>query len=211
MHMRRIMDCIVALLVLLIASPLLIVVALAIVIDSPGNPFYRAIRAGQHGRLFRMWKFRTMVPRAAQLGPAITGGRDPRVTRMGALLRRTKIDELPQFFNVLLGDMSLVGPRPESPEIVAKYTPEQARVLAAKPGVTGQVQLTSGEESDSIPQGVDAEEYYIRHLMDGKVRRDIEYLNTRTAGSDARIVFSTAFYVMRALAAPLRSLGRKEA
>ena len=196
----RLMDITGSLLALLVTSPLLVVVAIAIMLDSPGNPFYLARRSGKGGRIFRMWKFRTMVPNAWKLGPAITGGRDPRITRLGAFLRRTKLDELPQFVNVFLGNMSLVGPRPESPEIVARYTAQQNQVLSAKPGVTGKVQLESGEESDAIPPGVDAEEFYIHHLMDRKLQADLEYLKHRTLASDARILMDTAAYVFRAFA-----------
>ncbi len=197
---RRLMDISGSFLALLVTSPLLIAVAIAIVMDSPGNPFYLARRSGKDGQVFRMWKFRTMVPNASKLGPPITGARDPRITRIGHFLRRTKLDELPQFINVFLGDMSLVGPRPESPDIVARYTPEQHKVLSAKPGVTGKVQLESGEESDAIPADVDAEEFYIHHLMDRKLRVDLEYLEHRTLASDARILMSTAAYVLRAFA-----------
>ena len=107
---------------------------------------------------------------------------------------------MPQFINVLTGDMELVGPRPESPEIVARYTDEQMKVLEAKPGVTGKVQLESGEESDFIPSTENAEEFYIHHLMDRKLRADIDYLEHRTLGSDMRILMSTAVYVLRAVA-----------
>lgn len=145
-----------------------------------------------------MWKFRTMIVDAERAGPAITGQEDPRVTRVGRILRRTKLDELPQFLNVLAGDMTLVGPRPEAPEFVALYTPAQRAVLAVKPGVTGRVQLESGEESDSIPKGISADEFYRRHLMDRKLHRDLEYLNTRTAWSDTMIVLETAALMVRA-------------
>jgi lipopolysaccharide/colanic/teichoic acid biosynthesis glycosyltransferase len=194
--MRRVVDISVAVVVLAVLGPLLAIVALAVVLDSPGSPFYRGWRAGKGGRNFRMWKFRTMVAGAAKAGP-ITGRNDPRVTRMGRFLRKTKLDELPQFVNLLLGDMTLVGPRPEAPEIVAQYTPEQRAILAVKPGITGRVQLDSGEESESIPEGEDPREYYLRYLMVRKMRVDLDYLRVRTALSDARIVFETATYVLR--------------
>ena len=146
-----------------------------------------------------MWKFRSMA-NAVGKGAPITGRNDPRITRVGRLLRKTKLDELPQFINVLTGDMTLVGPRPEAPEIVARYTPEQRAVLAVKPGVTGRVQLEVGEESESIPPEVDAHEYYVEHLMERKLRRDLDYLSVRTPLSDARIVFETAALVFRAFA-----------
>ena len=196
--MRRTIDILVALLFLMAASPILLLVAAAVFLESPGNPFYGGWRVGRDGVRFRMWKFRTMVKNAAQMGASITGRNDPRITRVGNLLRRTKLDEFPQFANVLLGDMTLVGPRPESPDIVELYTPGQRAVLAVKPGVTGRVQLDSGEESEHLPDGAEAREYYVNHLMHDKLRRDLEYLRRRTPLSDAGIVIETAAYVFRA-------------
>lgn len=197
--MRRLVDILVAALALAALSPLLAVIMLALFISSPGNPFYGGRRAGKDGRSFRMWKFRTMIDGAAAMGP-ITGKNDPRVTPLGRILRKTKLDELPQFFNLLAGDMTLVGPRPESPEIVALYTPSQRVVLAVKPGVTGRVQLDSDDESDTIPEGVQAYDYYLAHLMDRKLRMDLDYLRGRTVISDVKIVLATAGLVFRAFA-----------
>ena len=196
--MRRIVDIAAALAALALLFPLLAAIALAVAIDSPGNPFYRSGRAGRHGRPFRMWKFRTMIKGAAA-GGSVTGRNDPRVTRLGRLLRKSKLDELPQFINVLLGDMTLVGPRPESPDIVELYTEEQRAVLAVKPGVTGKVQLASGDEAESIPEGVRADEYYVKHLMSPKLELDLEYARNRTPWSDARILFDTAVFVLSCL------------
>lgn len=197
--MRRFVDIVVASLALAVLSPLLLAIMLAVFISSPGNPFYGGKRAGKDGRNFRMWKFRTMINGAAKMGP-ITGKNDSRVTPLGRVLRKTKLDELPQFFNLLLGDMTLVGPRPESPEIVALYTPSQRVVLDVKPGVTGRVQLDSDDESETIPEGVAAYEYYLTHLMDRKLRMDLDYLRGRTVFTDAKIVLATAGLVFRAFA-----------
>lgn len=198
--LTRLLDILVAAAVLLILAPLLVFIALLVVLDSPGNPLYRARRVGRKGRVFQMWKFRTMVKDADRLGGPITGRCDPRVTRWGALLRRTKLDELPQFVNVLAGDMTLVGPRPEAPELVARYTPEQRAVLEVKPGLTGYVQLACARESDEIPSGVAAEEYYARHVMQQKLERDLQYLRRRTLWGDAKILLDTAVLVLRAFA-----------
>lgn len=195
--MRRTIDLIVSIFALAALSPIMVVIAFAIMIDSPGDPFYRARRVGQGGRNFNMWKFRTMIIGAEKMG-SITRNKDPRVIRLGFLLRRTKLDELPQFLNLLLGDMTLVGPRPESPDIVALYTPSQRAVLGAKPGISGRTQLR-GEESESIPQGVHAQQYYVSNLMGPKLRLDLDYLQHRTPLSDARIVFETAGYVLRSV------------
>ncbi len=197
--MRRCFDILLSTLALLVLSPLLLVVAVMVVLDSDGSAFYPAPRSGKGGKPFRMWKFRTMVTGAAKLGSAITSRGDARITRMGRLLRATKIDELPQFINVLMGQMGLVGPRPESPEIVALYTPEQRKVLEAKPGVTGRVQLDSGEESEQIPAGAQATDYYIHYLMDRKIQADLSYLKGRTLLSDAKILMETARYILHSL------------
>jgi lipopolysaccharide/colanic/teichoic acid biosynthesis glycosyltransferase len=191
---RRTVDIVVGAIALLVLSPLLLLTALAVAIDSPGNPFFRGCRAGKGGRTFRMWKFRTMANRA---GSPITARNDPRITRLGRFLRKTKLDELPQFINLLAGDMTLVGPRPEAPDLVAHYTPEQRAVLAVKPGLTGPVQLLAGEESESIPEGVDPRQYYLEHLMERKLRRDLDYLSVRKPLSDARIVIQTAGLLLR--------------
>jgi len=196
--MRRIIDVLFSLTVLLLLSPALAAIALAVVIDSRGPALYPARRCGQGGKVFRMWKFRTMIMDADRAGP-ITGRNDTRITRVGRLLRSTKLDELPQFLNVLFGDMTLVGPRPETPEIVALYTPMQRAVLEVKPGITGRVQLEAGEESDSIPEGVQPQQYYLEHLLAPKLSMDLAYLRVRTPLSDARILSDTAAYVLRCL------------
>lgn len=192
----RIVDVVVAIFVLALLAPLLLLITVAVAIGSPGGPFYRGWRAGRNGADFRIWKFRTMVPDAALIGPPVTGHGDPRITPLGRFLRRTKLDELPQFVNVLVGDMTLVGPRPEAPEIVARYTAHQRAVLSVRPGATGPVQLSSPDESESIPASGSAEAYYVEQLLDRKVRQDLEYLRTRTPLSDTRIVFETAALVL---------------
>ena len=194
--MRRCFDITLSILSLIVLCPLLLVVALMVMLDSRGGVFYLAPRSGKGGIPFLMWKFRTMVTGAAKLGSAITSRQDARITRMGRLLRATKIDEIPQFINVLTGQMSLVGPRPEAPEIVALYTQEQRRVLEVKPGITGRVQLDSGEESEQIPAGIPADHYYVHHLMDRKIQADLLYLKSRTLISDVKILMETAGYLL---------------
>lgn len=197
--MRRLIDLLVAITALAALLPLFLLVALAIRIDSPGPVFYLAPRCGLHGRRFRMWKFRSMISNAAA-GSAITGRKDSRITRAGALLRVSKFDELPQFINLLLGDVTLVGPRPETPSMVARYNPEQREVLSVKPGITGPQQLL-GEESEGIPAGADPEQYYAEHLLGPKIQADLQYIRTRTPASDAAIVAGTVRYIFRALVA----------
>lgn len=199
--MRRLVDVVVSASALLLLFPFLVAIGIGIVLDSPGNPFYRAWRVGRDGKKFRMWKFRTMATAGSawQTGPGITARGDARITRLGGILRRSKLDELPQFLNVLAGQMTLVGPRPEAPDFVAFYNAKQRAVLLVKPGVTGRVQIASAEESDSIPEGVHPDHYYVANLMSPKLALDLEYLRTRSAWSDAKIVFETARMVTRVM------------
>jgi lipopolysaccharide/colanic/teichoic acid biosynthesis glycosyltransferase len=199
--MRRILDIALALVILPLVSPLFLLVLLAVVIESPGNPFYGGWRVGKGGKKFRMWKFRTMMTGADRLGTAITTRRDPRITKVGWFLRATKIDELPQFINLLAGDLTLIGPRPEAPEFVEQYTPEQRQILKVKPGITGPTQLQyTVLEAETVPDGPDAERFYVEQVMDKKLRLDLEYINTRTFLSDCRVVRQTVALMARAVA-----------
>jgi lipopolysaccharide/colanic/teichoic acid biosynthesis glycosyltransferase len=190
---RRAIDIVAAVVVLIVLAPILPIICVAIVLDSPGNPFYGGWRVGRGGRPFRMWKFRTMVPKADLLGAAVTTRYDPRITRMGKLLRKTKLDELPQFANLLLGNITLVGPRPEDPEIASYYTDEQKQVLNAKPGITGPTQLYfTAVEAETIPEGPNAKGYYLSHILGPKLRMDLEYLKSRTLFSDLAVIGKTA-------------------
>lgn len=202
---QRLVDILVASFVLLVVSPVFALVSLVIVCESPGNPFYGGWRIGKDGMRFRMWKFRTMVANADRIGGAIAATGDPRITRVGRFLRVTKIDELPQFFNLLLGDLTLVGPRPEDPAIVAHYTSEQLQTLRVKPGITGPGQIYyTTDQVDSIPQGVSADQYYLEHLLDKKLRRDLDYLELRTPLSDCHVIWQTIVLMARALASAVR-------
>src|SRR5215510_9799305 len=194
--MQRLVDIVLSIAALLVLSPLFVILAVVIGVSSRGNPFYRGLRAGKVGRPFCICKFRTMAPNAPAMGPVITVKDDPRVTRLGRFLRKTKLDELPQFLNVLLGDMTLVGPRPEDPEIVTLYSPNERAVLSVRPGMTGLVQLATADESETIPPGQLGREYYVQHLLPWKLSQDLNYLKTRTALTDARILFRTASLVV---------------
>jgi len=199
--MRRLIDICAASLVLVLLSPLFALISLLIVVDSWGNPFYGGWRAGKDGRRFRMWKFRSMVKNADRVGGAITTPNDARITRVGGFLRKSKLDELPQFFNLLLGDLTLVGPRPEDPGITEQYTAEQRQIFQVKPGITGPTQLRyTVIESEAIPDGEDAQQYYIDHILEQKVRLDLEYLQQRTFASDVQVLSQTVLLMARALA-----------
>jgi lipopolysaccharide/colanic/teichoic acid biosynthesis glycosyltransferase len=188
---KRALDLLISILGLLLLSPLLLLLTLWIKLDSRGPVLYRGKRVGKDGRAFIMYKFRTMVLGAERRGPAVTYKDDPRITLAGRLLRRTKLDELPQLLNVLRGEMSLVGPRPEDPSYVALYTPEQRLVLSVKPGITGPTQLQYRDEASLLQaEGVDQE--YVTRLMPEKLKLDLEYVRTRSLLLDLRILWQTA-------------------
>lgn len=188
---RRAIDLTASLAGLILLSPLLAAVAGLVKLDSPGPVLYRAQRVGQGGRLFRLYKFRSMVTDAARRGPAITTAGDRRVTRVGRLLRRTKIDELPQLINVLKGEMSLVGPRPEDPRYVALYTPEQRQILAVRPGITSPASLHYRRE-EQLLQGADWERVYVEQVMPHKIQLELDYVARRSLWSDLGLILQTA-------------------
>jgi len=197
---RRLTDIFVACAALVTLSPALGVVALAVALDSPGGVFYRSWRVGKGGRRFRMLKFRTMVRHADRVGPGITAKHDPRITRVGRFLRASKLDEMPQFWNLFTGDLTLVGPRAEIPEIVERYTPGQRKILAFKPGITGLGTLHYVDRmEDTFPENVPALDHYVNHLLDEKLRIDLDYLESRTAAKDARLVLRTVGTIVRAV------------
>jgi lipopolysaccharide/colanic/teichoic acid biosynthesis glycosyltransferase len=169
----------------LLAFPFTII-AVAIKLSSPGPVFYRQQRVGRGGRLFCLYKFRTMHVDAR--GPSITVEGDPRITRIGHVLRRYKIDELPQLWNILCGDMSIVGPRPEVERLVQHYSPDQQRILQQTPGLASLSQLVYPYEADILRGHPDPEAVYIRHLMPRKIAADLHYEDIRTFWSDMRLL-----------------------
>ncbi len=183
--LKRTVDLLIATVGLIVLLPLLLVVALLIKIDSSGSVFFRQVRVGLNGELFRIFKFRTMIVGAYKMGSRLTVKRDPRVTRVGQILRWFKIDELPQLINVVLGDMSLIGPRPEDPHFVAHYTADQRRVLTVRPGMVGPSQILGRDELESYPEGLkDTEAYYVQHILPEKLQRDLEYVATSSFTGD---------------------------
>jgi lipopolysaccharide/colanic/teichoic acid biosynthesis glycosyltransferase len=181
---------------LLLLSPLLVMIAVAGKLSSPGPVVYRAPRTGKGGALFTLYKFRTMTVDAAQSGPAITRHGDPRVTPFGRFLRRTKLDELPQLVNVLIGNMSLVGPRPEDPGYVKLYSSAQRRVLDVKPGITSPASLLHRDEEGMLT-GPDWEQTYRKKILPEKLRIELDYLSRRTIGGDIRILAQTVGAILR--------------
>jgi lipopolysaccharide/colanic/teichoic acid biosynthesis glycosyltransferase len=192
----RLLDVSVSLAALAALSPLLAGIALAVKAGSRGPVLHRAQRVGKNGRLFTLYKFRTMVFAPSACGPAITRSNDPRVTRVGRVLRRTKLDELPQLVNTLAGTMSLVGPRPEDPAYVRLYSADERRVLDAKPGITSAATLLHRDE-EALLQGPDWEDTYRTRILPTKLRIELEYLSRRTMGGDLRILAATAAAVLR--------------
>jgi lipopolysaccharide/colanic/teichoic acid biosynthesis glycosyltransferase len=194
--LKRAFDIAASGLGLIVVSPLLVITALAIKLDSAGPVFYRATRVGKNGQLFRLIKFRSMVAGADRQGPGITVAGDARITQLGAFLRRSKLDELPQLWNVLVGQMSFVGPRPEDPRYVELYTEEQRRVLAVRPGITSPASLAYRHE-ERILQGDNWEQHYIEEVMPAKLAIDLEYVHHTTLWQDISIIGKTLVAMFR--------------
>jgi lipopolysaccharide/colanic/teichoic acid biosynthesis glycosyltransferase len=192
---RRTFDVVAAGIGLLLLSPVLVVVALSIKLDSSGSVLYRATRVGRDGKTFELLKFRSMTVDADKQGPGITRAGDQRITRVGRRLRNTKLDELPQLINVLKGEMSLVGPRPEDPRYVALYSAEQRQVLIYRPGITSPASLAYRYE-EQILDGADWEATYRTVVMPEKLAIDLDYIATRTLSSDFILLLRTARAVL---------------
>jgi len=193
---KRLFDLVISALGLVLLAPFFLVVAAAIKLQSRGPVFYRGERIGKDGKPFRIFKFRTMVADAAAAGPGITPRDDPRITPLGRFLRRFKIDELPQLINVLKGEMSLVGPRPEDPRYVAHYTSRQREVLSVRPGITSPASLYYRRE-ESLLVGNSWERTYLDVILPHKLEIELDYLQRATFLTDLELVFKTAFAVLR--------------
>jgi lipopolysaccharide/colanic/teichoic acid biosynthesis glycosyltransferase len=188
---KRALDLFLSAIGLLVLSPLLVIIACCIKLSTPGPVLYRQIRIGQDGRQFQILKFRSMVVDASKKGLGITVSGDRRVTRVGKFLRRYKFDELPQLWNVLCGDMSLVGPRPELPIYVAGYTPEQRFVLSARPGITDPASLTYRHEEELLAGRHNPEEFYRSQLLPNKLALNSYYIQRISLKTDLRIILKT--------------------
>lgn len=189
---KRAFDVVFSAAVLLLLAPLLLAVAAWIKLDSRGPVFFRQVRVGRHGREFRILKFRTMHVDAPARGPQITVGRDPRITRSGHLLRKYKIDEFPQFINVLVGDMSVVGPRPEVPRYVAMYPPATRElVLSVRPGITDLASIEYRDENELLGRSADPERTYVEEVMPAKLSFCERYVRERSFSGDLAIVART--------------------
>lgn len=193
---KRIFDIGASLIILLITSPFLLLLALAIKLDSPGPVFYRQVRVGRYGKDFRIFKFRTMVQDADKKGLSLTTGHDPRITRVGRFIRKLRLDEFSQLLNVLKGEMSLVGPRPEVRRYVEAYAPEYWATLLVRPGITAPSSIAFRNEDALLSASGDPEEIYIQQILPEKCRLNLEYLKNISVCRDIAVMFQTVTAVL---------------
>jgi lipopolysaccharide/colanic/teichoic acid biosynthesis glycosyltransferase len=189
--MKRLFDIVMSLIGLIILLPFFVLISIWILLDSRGGIFYRQVRVGKNGIDFRLWKFRSMRPDSDQKGLLTVGGRDPRITRSGYFIRKYKLDELPQLINVLTGDMSFVGPRPEVRKYVDLYNAEQRKVLDVRPGITDLASLEYFEENELLAKSSDPEKTYIEEIMPAKLKLNLQYIGKANLGTDIGMIFRT--------------------
>jgi lipopolysaccharide/colanic/teichoic acid biosynthesis glycosyltransferase len=207
--LRRVVDVAVCVVILVVGFPLLIVICAAIRLESRGNVLFLQMRVGQGGRPFRIWKFRSMT--AGNVGSLVSGSGDPRITRVGRVLRTTKLDELPQLWNILRGEMTIVGPRPEVPEMVAHYTDQDRGILQFRPGLAGPGQIVfTADQAPALDEAEDPDALYIQSLMRPRLATDIAYFHTHSFGSDVVLLFQTFALLIRETAAVAFARRRKE-
>ena len=196
-YMKRLFDIVASGLGLIVLSPIFLVLAIWIKCDSKGPVFYRQVRVGLNNKDFRIFKFRSMRVGADKGSMVTIGGRDPRVTRSGYWIRKFKLDELPQLINVFVGDMSLVGPRPEVRHYVDYYTPEQMHVLDVRPGITDPASIKFRNENELMEKAEDPEKYYIEVIMQEKIRLYLEYVNHHSFLGDIGLIFKTFWTIVK--------------
>ena len=195
---KRGFDLVVSVILIVVLSPFLLGAVIAVKAGSRGPVIYRQTRVGKNGKLFSMYKFRTMVVDAERLGTKVTVGTDdPRITRTGKFLRRTRIDEFPQFFNVLKGDMSLIGPRPEVQQYVDAYEPEYYATLLIRPGITSNTSIAFSNEGERLAGQEDPDAYYIHTLLPEKMELNLSYVRELSLWNDVKIFFATIANVFR--------------
>ena len=191
--MKRLFDITASFFGIIILSPLLIFIGLWVGLSSKGGVFYKQIRVGKNNKDFKLYKFRSMRVNSDKQGLLTVGSKDSRITKAGYFIRKYKIDELPQLFNVLKGDMSFVGPRPEVRRYVDLYSKEQMKVLSVRPGITDPASIKYRNENDLLSSANNPEEYYIQYIMPDKLKINIDYINNRTFFKDIKIIFQTIF------------------
>lgn len=195
--MQRFIDVLAGGFGLLVLSPLFLILAVWIKLDSRGPVFYRQIRIGKDGRDFKLYKFRSMRTGSDKKGLITVGEKDPRVTGSGYFIRKYKLDELPQLINVVMGDMSLVGPRPEVKRYVDLYTPEQRRVLSVKPGITDYASIEYMDENIILGNAKDPDKEYVEQIMPAKIKLNMKYINNPSLTEYFKIIILTIFKVFR--------------
>lgn len=195
--MKRLFDIVASGLGLIVLSPLFIILAIWIKLDSKGPVFYRQVRVGYKNKDFRIFKFRSMRVGADKGSLVTIGGHDPRVTRSGYFIRKFKFDELPQLINVFLGDMSLVGPRPEVRHYVDYWTPKQMHVLDVRPGITDPASIKFRNENELMEKAEDPEKYYIEVIMQEKIKLYLEYVEKHGFLYDIGLIFKTFFVIVK--------------
>jgi lipopolysaccharide/colanic/teichoic acid biosynthesis glycosyltransferase len=192
MMLKRVFDLLVSGIAVVLIAPILLAIGLAIRLDSQGPAFFRQERVGRYGRTFRIHKFRSMTVDAPARGPQLTVGNDARVTRVGGFLRRHKLDELPQLIDVLVGNMSIVGPRPEVPRYVALYSPEDRNlILSVRPGITDRASIEFKDESEILGAALDPDATYRAEILPRKLAYYRAYVQGRTFGGDIAIIVAT--------------------
>ena len=195
--MKRTFDIVSCTLAVLLLFPFGLLIALCIVCGSKGGVFYRQVRVGKDGKDFKLLKFRTMRPNADRQGLLITVGNDQRITRIGKFLRKYKIDELPQLLNIIKGDMSVVGPRPEVRQYVELYDERQRRVLTVRPGLTDYASLQYISESELLAKSNDPEKTYIEEIMPAKLELNLQYIDNQSLKEDFKLIFQTLFSIFK--------------
>ncbi len=191
------MDCTFSIIGLIVLSPLLLIIGLLIKLDSKGPVLYRQSRVGKNGVPFLLLKFRTMRTGSDKNGLLTVGGKDSRITRIGYYLRQYKLDELPQLVNVVKGEMSLVGPRPEVKKYVDLYNEQQREVLSVRPGITDLASIVYRNENELLAAHPDPEQYYITEIMPGKIELNFKYIRNQTTRGYLQIIFKTIFSAIR--------------
>lgn len=195
--MKRLFDIIASGLGLLLLSLLFLILAIWIKLDSKGPVFYRQVRVGKDNKDFRIFKFRSMRVGSDKGSLVTIGGRDPRITRSGYIIRKLKLDELPQLINVFIGDMSLVGPRPEVRHYVNYWTPEQMHVLDVRPGITDPASIKFRNENELMEQAEDPEDYYINVIMQEKLKLYLDYVEHHSFWGDIGLIFKTFWVIVK--------------
>lgn len=194
---KRVFDIVVSLIMIILCSPILLIISILIVKDSKGGVFYRQERVTQYGRVFRIFKFRTMVQNADQIGTQVTVSNDSRITKIGSKLRNCRLDELPQLFNIFLGDMTFVGTRPESVHYVKSYTNEMYATLLLPAGVTSEASIEYKDEADLLDQADDVDSVYINEVLPEKMKYNLNSIKEFSFLKEIATMFRTVFAVLR--------------